>query len=85
MSILMEFQSQEEFVRCLMALPKHACDEHPWDGGQYDFHPLYTCTCSTCENTDQQACKGKKYETRVKLKCKFHALVYEIECHERAG
>ena len=84
-SILMEAQSQEEFVRRLMALPKHARDEHQWDGGQCDFHPLYTCSCGTCENTDQLACKGKKYETRMKLTCKFHALVYEIECHERAG
>ena len=84
-SILMEAQSQEEFVRRLKALPKHARDEHQWDGGQCDFHPLYTCTCGTCESKDQLACKGKKYETRVKLTCKFHALVYEIECHERAG
>ena len=72
-SILMEAQSQEEFLRRLMALPKHAHDEHQWDGGQCDFHPLYTCTCGTCENTNQLACKGKKYETRVKLTCKFHA------------
>ena len=27
-SILMEAQSQEEFVKRLEALPKHACDEH---------------------------------------------------------
>ena len=81
----MEAQSQEEFVRHLMALPKHARDEHQWDGRQCDFHPLYTCTCGTCENTHQLPCKGKKYETRVELTCKFHALVYEIECHERAG
>ena len=32
-SIIMEAQSQEEFVRHLMTLPKHARDEHQWDGG----------------------------------------------------
>ena len=29
-------------------------------------------------------CKGKPYKTSVKLDCEFHALLYEIECMERA-
>ena len=39
-SILMECKSQEEFVRRITALPKHARDEHVWEGGRCDFHPL---------------------------------------------
>ena len=59
-----------------MALPKHARNKHQWDGGQCDFHPLYMCTRSTCHRpADVQR---KKYETRVRLMSKFHALVYEI-------
>ena len=30
-------------------------------------------------------CEGKAYKTRFRLDCKFHALLYEIECHERAN
>ena len=44
-SILMEAQSQEEFVRRLKALPYHARDIHEWEGGWCDFHPLCVCTC----------------------------------------
>ena len=51
----METQSHGEFVRRLMALPKYARDEHKWAGGQCDFHPLYMCSCGTCENKDQLA------------------------------
>ena len=30
-------------------------------------------------------CEGKPYQTRMKLDCEFHALLYEIECMERAS
>ena len=39
------------------------------------------CSCGACENKDQISCQGKPYETKD---CKFHALLYEIECHARA-
>ena len=83
-SILMECQSQEEFTRRISALPNHARDEHEWDGGRCDFHPLRVCTCEQCENKDQIKCVGMPYHTKMKLFCPFHALAYEIECKERA-
>ena len=84
-SILMEAQSQEEFVRRLEALPKHARDVHEWEGGRCDFHPLRVCTCQKCSNQEEIKCEGKPYQTRMKLDCEFHALLYEIECMERAS
>ena len=80
----MEAQSQEEFVKRLQALPKHARDEHEWEGGRCEFHPLRMCTCKACDDPELIKCKGELYETRTKLECKFHALLYEIECMERA-
>ena len=84
-SILMEAQSQEEFVQRVEALPKHARDIHEWEGGRCDFHPLRVCTCKQCENKEQITCEGKPYKAKRKLECEFHALVYEIECKERAS
>ena len=81
-SILMECQSQEEFVQRLTALPKHACDEHEWDRGRCDFHPQRVCTCKECDNKGEIKCTGKP-STKNKLTCPFHALAYEIECHKR--
>ena len=83
-SILMECQSQEEFARRLTALPKHARNEHEWDGGKCDFHPQRVCTCKECDNKGEIKCTGKPYQTKNKLTCPFHTLAYEIECHERA-
>ena len=37
--ILMSCDSQEEFSRRLTDLPKHARDEHEWEGGCCEFHP----------------------------------------------
>ena len=76
-SILIEAQSQDEFVRRVKALPRHAVD----DDSQCDYHPLVVCSCGACENKDQISCQGKPYKTKD---CKFHALLYEIECHARA-
>ena len=79
-SILIEAQSQDEFVRRVKALPRHAVDDH----SQCDYHPLVVCSCGACENKDQISCQGKPYRTKFRLDCKFHALLYEIECHARA-
>ena len=84
-SILTEAQSQEEFVKRLEALPKHAHDIHEWEGGRCDFHPLRVCTCKKCSDKQQIECEGKPYKTRMKLDYEFHALLYEIECTERAA
>ena len=54
-SILIEAQSQDEFVRRVKALPRHAVDDHP----QCDYHPLVVCSCGACENKDQISCQGK--------------------------
>ena len=81
----MECESQEEFVRRITALPKHARDEHEWEGGRCDFHPLKLCTCKKCEDKENIQCAGKPYHTRIKLSCPFHALAYEIECNEGAA
>ena len=80
-STLIEAQSQEEFVRRLQALPRHAVDDH----SLCDFHPLVVCSCGECENEHQLECEGRPYTTRFGLDCKFHALLYEIECHERVS
>ena len=83
-SILMACDTQDEFSRKLVALPKHARDEHEWKGGRCDFHPLRVCTCTKFEDKEQIQCDGRPYHTRCKLSCPFHSLAYEIECHERA-
>ena len=77
-SILMAAQSEEEFVKLLEALPKHARDVHEWEGGRCEFHPLRVCTCKECDDPEEIQCKGKPYKTSVKLDCEFHALLYEI-------
>ena len=56
-SILIEAQSQDEFVRRVKALPRHAVDDH----SQCDYHPLVVCCCGACENKDQISCQGKPY------------------------
>ena len=68
----------------LNCLARHARDEHEWEGGQCDFHPLLVCSCKKCDNKEELQCEGKPYKTRAMLKCKFHSLLYEIELHERA-
>ena len=37
----MEAQSQEEFVRRIQALPKHARDIHEWEGGRCATFTLF--------------------------------------------
>ena len=43
------------------------------------------CSCKNCNDKDKIECEGKPYKTRMKLDCEFHALLYEIECNERAA
>ena len=43
-SILIEAQSQDEFVRRVKALPRHAVHDH----SQCDYHPLVVCCCGAC-------------------------------------
>ena len=50
---LLEAQSQDEFVRSVKALPRHAVDNH----SQCDYHPLVVCSCGACENKDQITCQ----------------------------
>ena len=78
-------KAHTNFVKRLEALPKHARDIHEWEGGRCDFHPLRVCTCKNCSDKEQIECEGKPYKTKMKLDCEFHALLYEIECTERAA
>ena len=83
--ILSHSESAEEFATKMRTLARHARDEHEWDGGRCDFHPLRLCSCNECDDGDDLKCEGKDYHTRYALTCPFHSLAYEIECHERAG
>ena len=57
---LIEAQSQDEFVRRVKALPRHAVDDH----SQCDYHPLVVCCCGACEN---KACQGRaKFQKQVR-------------------
>ena len=38
--ILSNSESAHEFAEALKVLPRHACDEHKWDGGKCIFHEL---------------------------------------------
>ena len=67
----------------LEMLAHHACDEHEWEGGKCDFHPLILCSCGNCTN-ETLKCDGRRYETMNKLKCEFHKLAYKIELHNRS-
>ena len=68
-------------MKRLKALPRRAVDDH----SQCDYHPLVICSCGACKNKEAIECDGKAYKTRFRLDCKFHTLLYEIECHERAN
>ena len=43
--ILSMSESAEEFAVKIKALPRHARDEHEWDGGKCDFHLPRVCSC----------------------------------------
>ena len=61
----------------------HARDIHTWGTGQCDFHDRIECSCGNCD--DEVICCGKEYHAKNPLPCPFHALAYEIECHNRAS
>ena len=74
----LHMNSAESFPRSILYV-------HEWEGGRCDFHPLRVCTCQKCSNQEEIKCEGKPYQTRMKLDCEFHTLLYEIECMERAS
>ena len=67
-------QSQDEFVRHVKAIPRHAVDDH----SQCDYHPLVVCSCGACENKDQIACQGKPYKTKFVLRVCSYFCTYGI-------
>ena len=81
--ILSDSQSSEEFATRLRSLPRHARDQHTWDGGQCGFHPLKVCSCGKCEDRENYECEGKDYHTKHIVSCPLHSLAYEIECNRR--
>ncbi len=80
----MEAQSAEEFAERIRSLPRHARDEHEWEGGQCSFHFMRLCSCGECDKADLKYV-GKPYRTRHLLSCPLHSLAYEIECEHRAS
>ena len=79
--ILSNSESAHDFAEALKVLPRHASDEHKWDGGKCTFHELKVCSCGKCEDDADLKCDGKDYHTRQILKCPMHSLAYKIECH----
>ena len=59
--ILSNSESAHDFAEALKVLPRHACDEHKWDGGKYTFHELKVCSCGKCEDDADLKCDGKEY------------------------
>ena len=80
----------EKYRETMLALGKYHCrDVHQWEGGSCTFHPLVKWSCKGCKGdadgfVEQLKCPGKAYHSANVLKCEFHALAYEIECHARA-
>ena len=64
-------------------LPYHARDEHTWEGGQCDFHPMTLCSCRQCDEGNLK-CEGRAYRTQNVLSCPYHSLAYQVECEKRA-
>ena len=80
----------EVYRNTMRALGSYHCrDIHEWEGGSCNFHPLKKCSCKECTTdvdgfVEDLKCAGEPYHSANVLKCEFHALAYEIECHERA-
>ena len=67
-NFLLSFQtvSLRKFAEALKVLPRHACDEHEWDGGKCTFHALKLCSCDDAE----LKCDGKDYHTKqIRILC----------------
>ena len=69
--ILSNSESAHEFAEVLKRLPRHARDEHKWDGGKCTFHALHLCSCGECKDDAELKCDGKDYHTRQILKCPY--------------
>ena len=76
--ILSNSESAHDFAEALKVLPRHARDEHKWDGGKCIFHELKVCSCGKCEDDADLKCDGKDYHTRQILKCSMHSLAYKL-------
>ena len=84
-SILMAAQSEEEFVKLLEALPKHARDVHEWEGGRCEFHPLRVCTCKECDDPEERYSAKENHTKPVSswIVNSMHCCM-RFECMERA-
>ena len=80
-TIKINSESAHEFAEAFKRLPRHARDEHKWDGGKCTFHELKQ-SCE-CKDDAELKCDGKDYHMRQILKRLMHSLAYEIECHQR--
>ena len=77
----------EKFKLRMTALHHHVRDIHSWEVKEdgitvvhgCDFHNLILCSCGNCE-MGELTCEGKPYKTTHILSCRFHALLYKIEC-----
>ena len=65
-------------------LTHHVRDEHEWEGGECDFHPLIVCSCGQCNKKKKITCEGKKYKSSLVLNCPYHTLAYFVELHNRS-
>ena len=75
----------DKFARTMRCLGEHhARNEHEWEGGHCEFHPLKRCSCGKCSG-DELKCPGKPYNAKNPLTCPFHSLAYQIECEKRAS
>ena len=80
----------QKYRKTMLSLGKYHCrDIHQWEGGSCTFHPLVKCSCKKCTAdvegfVEKLQCPGEPYHSANVLKCEFHALAYEIECHERS-
>ena len=40
--------------------------------GQCDFHPIFVCSCGSCNDKYNLKCHGEPYKSEHILKCPFH-------------
>ena len=53
-----------------------------WRNSLCDFY-MRNCSCGSCEDDNVQ-CEGEDHHSKHSLSSPFHALAYEVECHDRA-
>ena len=57
----------DKFARTMRCLGEHyARNEHEWEGGHCQFHPLKHCSCGKCSG-DKLICLGKLYKAKSPL------------------